>query len=288
VDVTQPRSADLQPVVDNSNPRFIREGNPDLLPQLTHRVGSSFNIFDPGSFVNLYINVNYGYNINQIVYNQTVDTQLITRSKPVNIDGGTNVGSYVYFSFPLKKTKAVLGLNGNTNFGKNPAYINNVPNNTNTNNYNFGFNLDLTPSEKFTFYPRVNWGVTDTRYSVNTAQNLKIYNYRYGGDVNIQLPTGIFFNGQLNYQIYKNPKFGFNQKLPILNLSLYKLFLKDKKAEVRVTAYDVFNKNRGITQQAYQNIVQTEQVQTLAQYFMLSFSYNVRGLKSQMRRNNGF
>ncbi|GAB3895272.1 TonB-dependent receptor [Larkinella knui] len=288
VDVRQPSTSDLQPVIDNSNPRFIREGNPDLLPQLTHRLSGGFGVFDPGSFVNVYFNLNYGYNINQIVYNQTINSLLVTTTRPVNIDGGTNVGSYFNFGFPLKKTKATLNMYTSINLGKNPTFINNVPNNTTNNNYNAGVSLDLTPSEKFTLYPNFNWNFTDTRYSVNTAQNLKIYNYRYGADMNIQMPAGIFFNARMNYQIYKNPRFGFTQQLPILNLSFYKLFLKDKKAEVRVTAYDIFNKNQGITQSSYQNIVQTEQVQTLAQYFMLSFSYNVRGLKSQMRRNNGF
>ncbi|RCR68013.1 outer membrane beta-barrel family protein [Larkinella punicea] len=286
VNVNQPQTSDLQPVIDNSNPRFIREGNPDLLPSLTHRVSGGFGVFNPGSFVNVFVNVNYGYNINQIVYNQTVNELLVTTTRPENISGGTTKGGSVYFSFPIKKTKAVLNTNFYTNLNKFPTFINGVPNQTNNNNYNAYMSLDLTPSEKFTFYPTFNFSITDTKYSVNTAQNLTIYNYNYGGNMNVQLPKGIFFNGRMNYQIYKNPKFDFRQELPILNLAVYKLFLKDNKAEVRLTAYDVFNKNRGITQQAYQNYVQTERVQTLARYFMLSFSYNLRGLKSQMRQNN--
>ncbi|RRA98577.1 outer membrane beta-barrel family protein [Larkinella rosea] len=288
VNVNQPQTSDLQPVVDNSNPRFIREGNPDLLPALTHRVSGGFGVFNPGSFVNVFVNLNYGYNINQIVYNQTIDTLLVTTTKPVNISGGTTKGGSIYFSFPLKKTKAVLNTNFYTNLNKFPTYINNALNQTNSNSYNMYASLDLTPSEKFTFYPTFNFSITDTKYSVNKAQNLTIYNYNYGGNMNVMLPKGVFFNARMSYMIYKNPKFDFRQELPILNLSVYKLFLKDNKAEVRLTAYDVFNKNRGISQQAYQNYVQTERIQTLARYFMLSFSYNLRGLKSQMRQNNYF
>lgn len=288
VNISQPQTSDLQPVIDNSNPRWIREGNPNLLPSLSHQVRGGFGIFDPGTFVNVFFNLNYSYNINQIVYNQTVSELLVTTTRPENISGGNGKGGSLSFSFPIKKTKAVMNMYTNASFNQNPTYINGVRNRTNSNNYNAYVSLDLTPSEKFTFYPTFNFNVTDTKYSVNTAQNLTIYNYTYGANMNVKLPANIFFNGRLNYQIYKNEKFGFNQQLPILNLSVYKLFLKDNKAEVRLTAYDVFNKNQGITQQAYQNIVQTERVQTLAQYFMLSFSYNVRGLKSQMRQNNGW
>ncbi|RAJ98205.1 carboxypeptidase-like protein [Larkinella arboricola] len=291
VNIQQPQTSQLQPgVVDNSNPRFIQEGNPGLLPSLTHNLNGSFSSFNPGNFVNYYLSLNYGYNINQIVYNQTIDENLITTSRPENISGGTRVGSYLNFGFPLKKTKATLNLGSSLNFNKNPIYINTVLNDTRSDNYNFRVNLDLTLFDKFTLYPYFNWGITDTRYSINSSQNQKIYNHNYGGAMNIQFPGGIFFNGQMNYQIYKlkNERFPFTQKLPILNLAVYKQFLKDNKAEVRLTAYDVFNKNRGITQQAYQNFVQKEEVQTLAQYFMLSVSYNVRGLKSQMRQNNGW
>ncbi|GAB3246534.1 TonB-dependent receptor [Larkinella harenae] len=288
VNVSQPQTSDLQPVIDNSNPRFIREGNPNLLPSLSHQVRGGFGIFDPGTFVNVFFNLNYSYNINQIVYNQTVNELFVTTTRPENISGGDSKGGSLSFSFPIKKTKAVMNMYTYASLNQFPTFINGVRNRTNSNNYNAYVSLDLTPSEIFTFYPTFNFGITDTKYSVNSSQNLTIYNYNYGGNMNIKLPANIFVNGRMNYQVYQNRKFGFNQQLPILNLSVYKLFLKDNKAEVRLTAYDVFNKNQGITQQAYQNIVQTERVQTLAQYFMLSFSYNVRGLKSQMRQNNGW
>lgn len=291
VQVNQPQTSDLQPgVTDNSNPRFIREGNPNLLPALTHQISTYFSSFNPGSFFNYYINLNYGYNINQIVYNQTISQNLVTTTRPDNISGGTRIGSYLGMGFPLKKTKATLNFGGNLNFSKNITLINTIRNNTNSNNYNLRVNLDLTLSDKFTFYPNFNWNFTDTRYSINTSQNQKIYNYSWGGNMNIMLPAKIYFNALLNYQTYqiKNDLFPFTQRLPIMNLAVYKQFLKDNKAEIRLTAYDVFNKNRGISQQANQNFVQKEQVQTLAQYFMLSFSYNLRGLKSQMRQNNYF
>ena len=72
--------------------------------------------------------------------------------------------------------------------------------------------------------------------------------------------------------------------MPILNLSVYKTMLKSKKGEIRLSAYDVFNKNRGISQQAYGNVVSQEQVRTLARYFMLSFTYNMRGVTHSVRR----
>jgi len=289
VDVQMPSARDLQPVIDNSNPRFIRVGNPDLLPQLTHRINAGLGMFNAANFTNLWVNVNYGQHINQIVYNQTVDPiTLVTTSTPGNLSGGNMFNTYVDFGFPLKKTKATMGVNSSLNFSRTPLLVNQVLNTTRSQGYRFGTSLNLTPVEFFTFYARANWGITDTRYSINTSQNQQIYNHTYNGDMNFRLPKALFLNANFNYQIFINRRFGFDQKLPILNLSAYKIFMKDNRAEVRLTAYDLFNRNQGINQQATQNFISTERVQTLARYFMLTFTYNMRGVKDQMRRNGGF
>ncbi len=288
VEVRLPSTRDLQPVVDNSNPRYIREGNPDLLPQLTHRLNLGFSKFNPANFTNLFFNVNYGYNINQVVYNQTVDTLLITRTRPTNISGGQNVGSYLGFGFPLKKTKSNLNLNTSLNLGNNLAFVNDVLNRTRSTNVGVGLRLDLTPSEKFTLYTNANVNVTDAQYSINSSQNQRIFNYTYGAEMNAQFPAKIYLNANFNYRIFINRRFDFDQRVPILNLAVYKHLGKANRTEIRLTAYDVFNQNQGITQQATQNFVSEERVRTLARYFLLSLTYNMRGVKAQMRRGGGF
>lgn len=284
-DVSAPRVNDLQPVIDNSNPLFITQGNPDLLPETRHQIDAGFNQFNPANFTNVFVGINYSYNVNQIIYNQTVDPKLlITTTKPINITGGQNAGSYFSFGFPLKKTKATLNLNGNLNFGKYLSFINDVLNTTRTDNYDFGARLSLTPIDWFTFYLRSNWGIGNTEYSINTAQNQQILNSTYSGEMNLQLPKGFFFSTNLNYQTYKNERFGFDQKLPIWGAAAWKQFGEKKRTEIRFSAYDILNKNQGITQNASQNFVSTRQVETLAQYFMLSFTYNMRGVEGNIRK----
>lgn len=289
VNVNQPSTRDLQPIIDNSNPLFIRQGNPDLLPSTNHNVNFGYNMFNPASFMNVNVNLFYSYNVNQVIYNQQVDPNtLITVTKPINISGGQSLGSYVGFGFPLKKTKATMNLNFNPNFSKNLTPINGVMNQTNTNSYRFGTRLDLTPGDNFTFFANANWSISDTKYSINTTQNQQIVNHTYGGTMNIRLPMDFFINSNFNYQIYINKRFGFNQQVPVLNASIYKILGKAKKAEVRLSMYDAFNRNLGVSQFANQNYVSQERVQTLARYYMLSFTYNMRGMNTNIKRRGGF
>ncbi len=289
VNVNQPNTRDLQPIIDNSNPLIIRQGNPDLLPSLSHNINLGYNMFNPASFTSFNVNLYYSYNVNQIIYNQQIDpSTLITVTKPVNISGGQNLGSYIGFGFPLKKTKATINFNASPGISKNLTPINGVMNETNTNSLRFGVRLDLTPSDVFTFYPNANWSIGNTKYSINTTQNQQIVTQTYGGTMNIRLPKDFYINSNFNYQIYTNDRFGFNQQVPVLNSSIYKVLGKSKKAEIRLSLYDAFNRNLGVNQFANQNYVSQERIQTLARYYMLSFTYNMRGMNTNIKRRGWY
>ena len=286
VNVRVPSSRDLQPIINNSNPLYITEGNPDLLPQLEHNINAGFGYFNPGSFMNLFGNIYGTYYVNQIVYSQTIDPQtLITRTKPENLTGGKSIGSYVSFGFPLKKTKATMNLNTQLNFSNNLTRINGLLNQTNNQNYTFGTRLDLTPTEWLTFYGNASIGWTNASYSLNASQNQTIINNTFNGDLTLKLSGDTYLNTGLNYRIYKNERFGFDQRIPIWNASLYHILGKAKKAEIRLSSFDMLNRNISISQSAGQNYVQEERIQSLARYFMLSFTYNMRGVSAKMRRD---
>ena len=284
VGVDEPSIGSLQPIVDNSNPLYIRVGNPNLVPTIRHSGNLGFNYFNPSSFTRMYVGLNYNYYENQVIFNQTVDENLVTTTKAGNISGGKSYGLYGNYGFPIVKTKSNLSFNLNYNRNSNLTYINGVINNTTSNGYNFGIRSDYTPSDKFTLYANANWNITDTKYSISTSQNQKIVNGTYSAEMNIKMPSDIYFNSGFDYKTYVNNRFGFNQNMPILNLSVYKTMLKSKKGEIRLSMYDVFNQNRGISQYASSNFVTQEKVRTLARYFMLSLTYNMRGVSHSVRK----
>lgn len=283
-----PNITDLQPVVDNSNPIFVREGNPDLLPETVHDLYGNFNYFNAGSFFSIGVYGNYNYRKNQVVYAQEVDENLVTHTRPTNISGGRSTNITAYSSIPLIKTKLNFRLNGGISASYNLTPINGVDNETRTFGVPVTVGFDITPSQNFTFYPSARWNIYNTKYSIRTSQNQKITNVTYSGEMNLKLPKEIYFNGALNYNIFKNPRQGFSLDQPILNLALYKLILKNKRAEVRVTAFDVFNRNQGVRVYTSQNFASHEQIQTLGRYFMLGLTYNMRGITAKMQRSNYF
>ncbi len=289
VSVQIPTSRDLQPVVNNSNPLFINIGNPDLLPQLGHNLNLSFNYFNPGSFINAYIGVNGTKYVNQIVYSQNTDTQtLVTTIQPENLPGGYNAGTYVGFGFPLKKTKATLDLNTNIGLGSNPVNINRVRNETRSQNYNAGARLSLTPVEWLTFYGNANVGVTNTQFSISPNRNQSYVSNNFSGELTLKLPRDLYINTNLNYRVNRNAQLNFDQRIPIWNASLYHILGKAKRAEIRLTVIDLLNRNVAVSLNRGPNYTQSETIQTLARYFTVGFTYNMRGVQAKMRREGFF
>ena len=55
---------------------------------------------------------------------------------------------------------------------------------------------------------------------------------------------------------------------------------------MRLAAFDLLNKRLTINQNGSANFVQRSISNTLARYFMLSLSYNVRGYENKLKKNN--
>ena len=92
----------------------------------------------------------------------------------------------------------------------------------------------------------------------------------------------------LDYKYYRNDRFGFEQDIPIFNCSVRRLFMKENKLELRLAAFDIFNKRQNIVQSGFQNTVSSQRALTLARYFMLSATYNLKGHESKLKKNEGF
>ncbi len=283
--VTPPSIADLQPYKDISNPLYIREGNPDLEPQVSHAFNTGYNMYDPATFINLQFSFNATFYENQVVQNQTIDPEtLVTTYKAGNVSGGQRYYPYLGFGFPIVKTKVNAYLSANPSFSKSFTLINSIETETNTYSHNFGANLDLTPLEWFSIYAGSSFRLSKTKYEQNPSQNQDIVNWSVYTNMNIKLPKNFYFDVKFNHNRYKNESFGFDQKVPILNASFYKLLGEAKKWEVRLSANDIFNKNQTISQYAGQNYVSTGRIETLARYFLLGVTYNMRGVEVKNRR----
>ncbi|MGR3810495.1 outer membrane beta-barrel protein [Jiulongibacter sp. NS-SX5] len=283
--VKPPSLTDLQPFKDISNPLYVREGNPDLLPEYSHSVNLNYSMYDPATFIRFYSRVSATLNKNQIVQNQVIDTQtLVTTYTPGNVSGGEQYSGYFNFGFPIVKTKLSLSMNANLSLSNYISLLNSIENATNTFSRRVGLDLTLTPAEWLSFYTGGGFNNARTNFELNENQNQIILNTRWYANMNLKLPKEFYFDSRLDYNRYKNEKLNFDQQIPIWNAFLYKRIGENKKWEVRLSAYDILKRNMNIRQNASQNSVFYREVNTLSRYFLVGLTYNMRGVEIKNRR----
>jgi hypothetical protein len=293
-EVTAPAMSDLLPRPVINNPLFVNEGNPNLEPEKFHNMSGSIHYWGPSNFASFGANVSYFLYDSRIVRSMVTEfldsVGFRTTSKPENIDGGNDFTSWVWSSFPIIKTILTVNFNGSFRTGSSSAYINGVLNETGTRGYSGGLGISLTPGSKLLLSFNGRLGFNEINYSIQQEQNQNIETHSASATVRYQFIAKTFFESNFSYNLYRNDRFDFDQSVPLWNASVRRILGEKNRFEVRLAAFDIFNKRLGISQSGAQNFVLQTTAPTLARYYMLSVSYNIRGydLKAPQGRRNFF
>jgi hypothetical protein len=286
--VTEPQLNQLQPIPNVNNPAFRYLGNPDLSPETNHSLGFNVGYWNPANFANFNLWSEYEFFDSKIVESQStefIDSRVRVTSQPQNVNGGNRFSTGLWSSFPIIKTKLSFNLSGNVSFDQSPVFVDAVETSTNVNSYNIRSGLSLTPNQKLIFGVNTNLGFTHTTYDIGNELTQDIRNSSVDASIKWQFIAKTFFESNLNYSNFQNERYDFDRNISIWNASVRRLFGKSNKIEARLAAFDLLNQRLNITQSAMLNYVTRTQAPTLARYFMLSLSYNMRGYENKLKKN---
>ncbi len=274
--VNEPSITQLQPIVDNTDPLNISEGNPNLVPEYSHNIRLRANQFNMGTTAGFFSFGSLRFVKNRITTAQYIDDRLVRRSKPVNIlNGGFDASAQFNYSMPLdssRKYRISFGPSGS--YGKTKSLINDVENNTDRYSAGLRLNFDQRRGEKFT------WGVNTllqynlTTYDLQSTFNQAFYSNNISTDFEYKLTKKVSVRSDLNYAFWRGG--GFDRDIPLWNASMSYQFLKNNRGELRLAAVDLLNENVGITQTADVNYIQSQQINSLGRYILMTFTYAVR------------
>ncbi len=272
----QPTLAQLQPVPDNSNPLYIREGNPDLKQEFSHNLRANLNLLSPFGNKNFFMFFSGTLTNNKIVSYDTLDlTTGIKRTMPVNVDGVYNWMANVNYSFPLKFMKSTFEFGNRIRYNKGKQFINKLANEIRTFSWGPELRLDINPGDKINFALSANYDYNNAKYSALPAQNNNYISQEYNASVDWQLPKNFFLSTSMNYTINDQLSSGFNAKIPIWNAAISKQFLKYNRGELKLAATDLLNRNVSISRSTTSNYIQDREVNALKRFFLLSFTYSL-------------
>ena len=272
--VREPSIDQLQPIVDNSDPLNISEGNPNLKPEYSNRIRMRYNKFNMANMNSFFANASINYTQNKIVYNQTVSDRFVRTSKPVNVKDAFNAMLFGQYSLPLNKQWRV-SLGNNTSYNKYISLVNSAENLTKTLTTSGNVRLDFRLRDSFEFNINARVANNNTKYSLQSNLNRSFLSHDYEVGFNWTLPYNFRIGSDFNYQFYTGQNFGANQSIPIWSASMSKYLLKNKRGEIKLSVFDILNKSTGFSRTADANYIQDETITSLRRYAMLSFTYAI-------------
>lgn len=272
----QPTMSQLQPVPDNTNPLYIKQGNPDLKQEFTHSVRANLNLVSPYKNRNLFLFISGSTTKNKIANYDTVDVNTGVRStRPVNVNGVYNYASNLNYNMPLRFLKGSIEVGATAMINKNKQFLNGVENRIKTFSLGPTLQIDMFTMGKVNVSTEARWQINHTKYSLQPDQDNNYLSQEYTGSVDWELPKSFFLSTEFTYTINSQRASGFNTNVPMWNASISKQFLKYKRGELKLSATDMLNRNTGISRNTNQNYIEDKEVNTLKRFFLLSFTYSL-------------
>jgi hypothetical protein len=281
----QPSLTQLQPVLDQSNINNQTIGNPNLKRTYNHNLNLRYFSTKILSQRNFFALLNAQFADNSIVNYDSILPTRQTLSKPVNVNGIYRVNASVNYGFGVKKLNSRLNFGLNSGYNNNVNYANGVLNTivikTIAPSITYSFSLDEVID--INLVARHNYN--NTNNAINKALNTNYVTRVYNADVINYLPFNIVMNQSLNYTINEGRAAGFNTAVPIWNASISKYFMKNKRAELKISAFDILNKNVGVSRNVSANQIVDQSYNVINQYFLVGFTYSLQ--KSGLAGGNG-
>lgn len=294
----QPSVQQLQDVYNPSDLQNISVGNSALKQQYGHMVAARYNYTNTSTGHNFFANVflqqtnDYVSNATFIAQQDSVLTPTLTLkqnarlTKPVNLDGFVSARTVLTYGLPVKFIKSNFNLTAGVGYSRMPSMINNVTSTTDNINYNLGWVLSSNISEYVDFNVNYSANINKVTNTLDVSGNSNYFTHVFGVSANLLSKSGWVLQNELNNQLTSGLGTGFNQSYWLWNMSAGKKFLKNKRAELRASVFDLLKQNRSIVRIVDGLTITDQQSQVLTQYFMLTFTYRLRNFGKPQQRQS--
>lgn len=294
-----PSVSQLQDVVSLSNPLRVSSGNPLLKQSYTHFLGSRYTYTNTKTsrsfFANIFMQTAADYisNATYIAASDSLIQQgILLRkgsqlTKPVNLNGYRNLRTFFTYSMPVKAIKTTVNLNAGFSYSRLPGQVNYISTTTNNYQYNTGVVLASNISEYVDFNISYNANFNNAQTKGGSIANNKFVNQSAGVTLNLLNKKGWFIQNDVSGQSYNGLSGGLDQSFTLWNAAIGKKFLKRQAGELKLSVFDLLKQNQSISRNVTNTYIEDVQSQVLQQYFLLTFTYNLKNFGTPKKAATG-
>jgi hypothetical protein len=268
----------LIPVFDNTNPYIINNGNPNLLPAISHSIQLNMYTYDPKLSLNVWGWARAATTTNDVIQNvilQSNGTQII---EPINSKSGKTISGNAGVN---KENKFTPKFTMTSNIGFYYQYKENYFSyNSNlskqfNNNLNLWGGFGLNWNDVFEWNNNINFSYQKVKNS-NTGifKSYHTIDYEISSEQILRWPKHVIFENNIAY--VKNNSFvsASLRQFVRWNAAINITMLKNEAGVLRLGVYDILKKMNNTAVNISQNMLTYSNV--LGNYYMATFTYNLR------------
>ena len=276
----QPSINQLQPVADESNPKNIIIGNPELKPTFNHNINLRFGDFAQGAQRSIMAMMNVDFAQNSIV--STVTTDELTGGRITsytNVGGVWNAMAMNMLSFPFGASKVwYFTSHMFTRYGVSKSVTDGLENRSSTWFINYSPGLAFRNSVfDIELRPRYSFQNTTTSALKSNARNIHTWGGMFDGTYSA--PFGLVISTDLRYSTTSGYSAGYNSDQWIWNGSIAYQFLKEKQAALTISVYDILGQRKNIFRNVTGDYIEDVFYNSLGRYGMVTFTYRFNTFK---------
>jgi hypothetical protein len=295
-----PSVTQLQDVVNISNPLRVSSGNPDLKQQYTNFLSGRYTYTNTNKgqsfFANLFLQTTGNY-ISNATYiagaDSTIQKGIVLKqgsqlSRPVNLNGYRSLRSFFTYSQPVKFIKSNINLNAGFSYSRLPGLINYNQSVTNNYTYTTGVGITSNISQYIDYNLSYTANFNNATSSIASGTDNNYVNQVAGLQLNLLSKKGWFVQNDVNYETYSGLSSGYNQSYWLWNAAVGKKLFKKQTGEIKLSVFDLLKQNQSITRTVTENYIEDAINNVLRQYFMLTFTYNLKNFGTPKQSTNRF
>jgi hypothetical protein len=285
-----PSIAQLQSVIDISNPLQIRSGNAALKQTFENNLYARYGGFDQKTsrnimiFLNGNITNNYISNGTYILKNDSniqgyevkAGSQL---TKPVNLNGFYSGRTFFVYGLPVGFLKSNVNFNAGVNYNHTPTLINDRENISNTYATNAGLFVGSNISEKIDFSIGYNANYTIVKNSLQKQSDNNYFTHVTTFKLNV-LMKGFVINSDISHTLFNGLSQSYNQQYLLWNAYVGYKFMKNQSLEAKVSVFDILNQNRSISRTVTGAYTEDSFTNVLRRYGMFTLTYTFKHFKA--------
>lgn len=284
-----PNANQLQPIIDNTNPLYLRLGNPNLKYASVHNFRYNYNFYDSKKETGFNSNASFSAIVDNIGTSNISDIATGKQiSQPVNLDGAYNWNAWFSYFRPifLGKDKIKWNINLYANGGKSVNLLNGDQN-ISQNNYAkvyLGFTYDA-PSW-IDLHTDFSVSRQQTDYSLQPDLNNVAYNLDISPNVTFIPTSKTEINIDYDYRQTTGQAAGYNTSINMLNADVVQYFTNKKDVWVKLKAYDLLNQNVSVWRSTGDNYIQDTKANVLSRFILLSLNFRLNKFNSSKKMDS--